>query len=490
MLLLPTDPDFAEDLSCREEERDRPLSFHWHTLDFERIHALGLDCSAEKKRGQARNAILAEAILAHDERRWVSYSRHKAFYSGQRRYRGTAYTYTRILPVIDELLQLNLIEEERAGPGDRGRQSRFRATPRLVEGLAGAVMGYRLWETIRLKDGEGTLIDYRENASTIRMRREMEAINAFLASIDLRLDAPDVVRTTHHLLVAGAYYRPTPTPSLYRIFNRGSFGFGGRAYGWWQSLPKAYRRQLLIDGEATSEPDFVQMHPSILYALRGKRLEHDAYETGEFSRNDGKLAVSVLLNAKSRAGAISALTNKPDWAHNHQETGRLFDLLKRLNPDIAEDFHADRGARLMRLDSDIALETVRSCAKAGIPVLPIHDAMTCQARHASRVAEIMEQSAAERLKAVNPCRVKVPGYTVPQMPSGEGAASSFPVLFPGGPPLQLDLLPAAPRFSRPILELRSRLGVSASVAATGWCGRGRPSAWSNRRFRELLRDAA
>lgn len=485
--MLP--PDLVETPSPLEPwKRDRPLSFHWRTRDFERIHALGLHRHVFRKRNSARDAILTEAILAHDEGRWVSYSRHKAFYTGAQRYHGTDYTYATVLSVIDELLRLGLIEERRAASGERGRQSRFRATPRLIEGFAGAVISHDLREVIRLKDEGGTLIDYRENTSTIRMRREAEAINAFIASVDLRLDAPDAVRTTHHLRVAGAYYRPTPTPSLYRVFNRGSFGFGGRAYGWWQSLPKAYRRQLLINGESTSEPDFVQMHPSILYARRGKRLEHDAYETGEFSREDGKLAFNVALNAKSLPGTIAALTNKPEWPHNHQRTGVLIELLKCRNEAIRDDIHADQGVRLMRLDSDIALETVRGCQKAGIPVLPIHDAMITPARHEGRVAEIMEASAAKILEDVSPCRVKINGHMVPQMPSG--VVALLPLALAGVLPLQLDLLPAAPRFSSPILELRSRLGLAPSTAVTGWRGRGRPSAWSNRRFRELLKEAA
>ncbi|MDN3575019.1 hypothetical protein [Methylobacterium longum] len=486
--MLP--PDLVEAPSPLELwKRDRPLSFHWRTRDFERIHALGLYRNVDRKRNSARDAILTEAILAHDEGRWVSYSRHKAFYTGIQRYHGTDYTYATVLSVVDELLRLSLIEEQRAASGERGRQSRFRATPRLIEGFAGAVIGHDLREIIRLKDEGGTLIDYRENASTIRMRRELEAINAFIASTDLRLVAPDAVRTTHHFRVAGAYYRPTLTPSLYRVFNRGSFGFGGRAYGWWQSLPKAYRRQLLINGEPTSEPDFVQMHASILYARRGKRLEHDVYETGEFSREDGKLAFNVALNARSLPGTITALTNKPEWPHNHQRTGALIELLKRRNAAIKEDIHADQGVRLMRLDSDIALETVRGCQKAGLPVLPVHDAMITPVRHEGRVAEIMEASAAKVLKAVSPCRVKVTGHRVPQMPSGVGVLRAL--VLPGGSlPSQLDLLPASPRFSRPIRELRSRLGLTPPLAATGWRGRGRPSAWSNRRFRELLKEIA
>ena len=204
-----------------------------------------------------------------------------------------------------------MIEEKRSRQGQRGWQSRFRATPLLVEGLAGPLFEYDQHGLIRLKNADGKLIDFRDTAETRRMRGELEGINAFLASIDLQLVAPDAVWTRYHLLLDGAHYRPTPRPVLYRVFNRGRFSMGGRAYGWWQSLSKARRRQLLIGGEPVAEPDFIQMHPSILYAQRGHRLEGDAYETGEFSRDLGKLAFNVALNAKTRSGAISALQTSP-----------------------------------------------------------------------------------------------------------------------------------------------------------------------------------
>lgn len=112
MLLPPT--DLVEDTARREErQHDRLLSFHWCTIDFDRIQALGLDRHANKQQNAARNSILTEAMLAYDERRWVSYSRRKAFYVGAKRYHETGYTYASILSAINEPLRLELIEEER-----------------------------------------------------------------------------------------------------------------------------------------------------------------------------------------------------------------------------------------------------------------------------------------------------------------------------------------------------------------------------------------
>ena len=101
-----------------------------------------------------------------------------------------------------------------------------------------------------------------------------------------------------------------------------------------------------MNGEPIAEPDFVQMHVSILYAERGLKLKHDAYETGEFSRELGKLALNVVLNAKSLQGVIAALRNKPDWPLLDADTRRLIEALKRRNAPIADAFHSDQGVRL------------------------------------------------------------------------------------------------------------------------------------------------
>lgn len=500
----------AKNVFRRTIEQDRPLAFHWHTLEPDTIMPLGLRWSEPNRYSLACNSILTEAVLAYPEGHWVSYSRHKAFYSGLSRYHGTAYTYATVLAAIDELKHRDLIEEQRSSPLHRGWQSRFRATPKLVAALADAPLTYDMHEVIRLKDADGKLIDYRDTDATWRMRREMQAINAALASIRLDIPiAPGIIRTPRHLIVDDAYYRPT-SPALWRIFNRGSFGKGGRAYGWWQSLPKGWRRQLLINGEPTAEPDFSQMHASILYAERGQVLIGDAYETGEFSRDMGKIAFNVALNARTRQGAISALLNKAGWTLSAKSTGKLLEAVKQRNAPIAADLHADRGITLMRQDSEITLGALKKCIRVGIPALPIHDSMLTTQRQEGRVAEIMEESAAKVLKRSNPCKVSMSRPPVPQTPSPCLPLSfswSGPVarggLYGPGMPLQLNLFPdpGVDSFSSQIKQLRNRLGLSQrALAAKIGCqqphvanveqGRRHLAGWSRRRLHDLMRRAA
>ncbi len=249
------------------------------------------------------------------------------------------------------------------------------------------------------------------------------------------------------------------------------------------------------------------MHPSILYAQRGQRMVGDPYETGEFSREDGKRAFVVALNAKTRPGAISALQNKGDWPHSGKQTGKLLDLLARRNAPIADDLHADRGVTLMRVDSEITLNAVQGCIKAGIPALPVHDSMLTPERHEGPVVEIMEKSAAHVLKVSSPCRVRVSGHSVPHMPSPSLPSfllpSSLSRLVGRSRPEQLDLFSVqpTPAFSNQIRALRDRLGLSQrALAEMVGCrqphianverGRDRLGEWPRRRLRDLMREAA
>ncbi|TXN38892.1 hypothetical protein FV227_21720 [Methylobacterium sp. WL119] len=96
----PIEPDTAT-----PTERDRPLTFLWRPRIDERIASVVLPPARSSRHEIARQRIIAEAVLAHEEGRFVSYSRRKAFYAGRRRYNGAAFTYTNVLSAVEDLLQ-------------------------------------------------------------------------------------------------------------------------------------------------------------------------------------------------------------------------------------------------------------------------------------------------------------------------------------------------------------------------------------------------
>jgi acyl-CoA synthetase (AMP-forming)/AMP-acid ligase II len=122
------------------------------------------------------------------------------------------------------------------------------------------------------------------------------------------------------------------------------------------------------------------------------------------------------LNAATLQGAVAALSNKPGWTLSRGETAALIRELKRRNPEIADSLHADQGVRLMCVDSEITLAAMTACMLAGIAALPVHDSMLTTAAYGSKVAQVMEDSAARVLGMAKPCLVRLPASLVPHMP--------------------------------------------------------------------------
>jgi hypothetical protein len=105
--------------------------------------------------------------------------------------------------------------------------------------------------------------------------------------------------------------------------------------------------------------------------------------------------------------------------------------------DDAGAFGADRGADLMRADSDVMIGVLKDCTKAGVPALPVHDSVMTPTRYQGQAADFMQANFARRFPGAKPCGVRVSGDLVPHMPSP--FASSLPL------PLPSLSLPGVPR---------------------------------------------
>ena len=260
--------------------RDLPLTFRWRT-DSKAIAALGLAPARSGRHDDARNAVLTEAKLAYERNSWVSFSRRPAWYVGRLRYCGASYGYDPVLSAVADGVKAGLLEEERASPRTRGRQSRFHATPFLHTLLSAAPIRSHLHEVIWLRDDRRRLVNYGDTALTRRLRKEIEAVNTIMAEIEVDLAGPDVQRAGSYSIVSGIHLLPA-APRVRRVFNRGSFHKGGRLYGWWQSLSSADRAYILLNGEPVLEPDYAQIHAQIIYALKGIPLIGDALKPAIF----------------------------------------------------------------------------------------------------------------------------------------------------------------------------------------------------------------
>ncbi|SFL46127.1 hypothetical protein [Methylobacterium pseudosasicola] len=395
-----------------EPARDRALDFRWGIPDGI-VFASGMPDTSEKRYDHARRSIVAAACIAALEQpgAWVSYSRRKAFYAGQGRYQGTAYTYDRVLTAVGELVGLGLLEEVRAHPGDHlttGRQSRIRASPSLLAAYRDAPFVYNPRPcALLLKDEAGDLVRYTDTRQTRRLAAELDRVNAHLGQVRISMPTGEgwehvgrVVRARHDGRGTWTGVTPTPRPEVYRVFGRGRWDRHGRLYGWWQNLPKGRRRELLINGEVSVEPDFATLHPRILYAARGHRLTHDPYETGTHPRAEGKLALNVALNAKTMTAAASALMFRDGWGHTWGYTHGLLKAVVKRNAPIAKDIGADRGVRCMAVDSAIAVDVIKACEKASVCVLPVHDSFIVPSSQGAWMEAKMEEILSNVLGAI------------------------------------------------------------------------------------------
>ncbi|WP_020682935.1 hypothetical protein [Marinobacterium rhizophilum] len=224
-------------------------------------------------------------------------------------------------------------------------------------------------------------------------------------------------------------------PFCRRIFNR-SLKLGGRFYGSSvQTMPKVERQRILIDGEATVEPDFKSLHYCLLYAWESIELNpllDDPYRINGFSRDTVKLASLVLMNSediKSFKACITRSGNpvvkaamaqyradyeaflrqrceglpareprKPIFAKGYitgipdgTKGDELYESITRRHAAIEKYFGTkDIGLRLQYHDSRIMSEVLRRLVKAGIPVVPIHDSLRCRVSDREAVVELMK----------------------------------------------------------------------------------------------------
>jgi hypothetical protein len=404
-MTIDSDEELDFDTGCdpSQPERDLPLTFRWRT-DPEAIAALGLASARTSRHEDALNAVFSEAKLAYERNRWVSFSRRPEWYVGRHRYYGRSYGYKPVLNGVADGVSAGLLEEDRASPRTRGRQSRFRATPRLYALFRGAPIRSHRHEVIWLRDDRRRPVNYVDTALTRRLRKEIEAVNTIMAEIDVNLAGPEVQRVGSYWMASGTYVLPS-APRVRRVFNRSSFDKGGRLYGWWQGLSSADRANILLNGQTVLEPDYAQIHAQIIYALRGLFLIGDAYETGEFPRAWGKKAFNIGINAKNKLGAIAAISKEMKISRGH--SSKLLGAVTSKHRQVSDIFCSDAGVGLMKIDADISLRAVQHCQSQGIPVLPVHDSLVVPAADVERTAEIMKAAFEQRFPNSRPCEVRI-----------------------------------------------------------------------------------
>jgi len=382
--------------SWEKDYRDHPLSCHWRPVTPDAYLALGLPPAKSKAAASARVQIITEAYVVGraDVDSWISYSRRQAFYADRTgRYWPTTYTYSTVVPAVDQLAASGLLDHQKMPPGHRGEQSRFKASGALIALLNQAPVAiiHDPREVVILRGKDGNLVDYDETDRSARLRRNVQEINEAILSTAIGIK-DRTIREGDPVAVGGVCIGATSN-QLHRVFNRGSFTKGGRFYGpWWQNIPSELRSNIMINGTQTVEMDYPRLHPTLMYAEAGKAMHGDPYDLLEWPRELVKRAFNTLVNADTRQAAIRSIANEIGGTGAFSKAHGLVDEIEAKHKPVADMFGSGAGLSLMRRDSDMTERLLLRLQKRGVVALPIHDSYIVPNRTADR-GELMEAMA-------------------------------------------------------------------------------------------------
>ncbi|WP_281993535.1 hypothetical protein [Sulfitobacter geojensis] len=195
--------------------------------------------------------------------------------------------------------------------------------------------------------------------------------------------------------------------TLYRVFNDEGLTRGGRFYGaWWQNIPSDYRPYITINGKPMVEYDYSGLHPAILYAERGLAVPEDPYarivtprtntqEGKKEARDVAKKIFNAMINAKKPMKAQPDGIKLSDFGMKWDEVSQA---ILELHEPIKDAFCSDAGARLQRIDSDMAEEVLLHFAEKRVAVLPVHDSFIIHSGYEFELERVMVRAFERRLR--------------------------------------------------------------------------------------------
>lgn len=363
---------------------------------FEEMQAEGLVNERYKKSLKKHiQTIALDLYVAHitDPTLYVAYSRSSSSYDQNSRYNSLFLGYRNVIKTTDFLIKNKYIENTMGYNGEnKSRLSRMRATGKLIGQILGKHKVVQSMikrdedeELIILKDINKKKLEYDDTEETNRMRENLKLINE---NLEKHVILPYVTDDELSEINERLKKDPDKTPidvtqkRLRRIFNNGSFQQGGRFYdGWWQSIPKEYRKQIKMNGSYTAEIDYSGLHIHMLYAQKGLQLEDtDPYQLDGYAdiRKFLKMVLLISVNADSKIKAKRAITdaiNKGDIEKpkSIKSIDDVIDDFVKKHAAIKESFFSGAGLELQFLDSQLAEKVMISFASKGYPILPIHD---------------------------------------------------------------------------------------------------------------------
>ena len=353
------------------------------------------------------------------------------FYRSSNRYKEEGLTYRHLIENVYQPLQkMGWIKEYRKGYNDRAgegnsditwfRPSRsLKMTLESLEGHSSITIKPDLTrECIILRDAKGKNVpDYKDTAVTRFMRDNLIAINEFYQKhhIDLRIKDTDYKKLSCELLQKKKANRRQRQRQLdfsrkvlARIFNDGKWGVGGRFYyGWWQEIPKGYRKYITIDEGFTTELDYSALHPHMVYYQNDLEMGTiDPYtlillvgkiELNDVNRNIIKQVFNAMLNA------TRVMIRQPrglDLKPLKKKWGEIVPIVLQAHHEIQHMFFKGHGGLLQYEDSCIAEDVMLAGMKENIVCLPVHDSFRVRRQHENFLRKTMMASFFKRWRKI------------------------------------------------------------------------------------------
>ena len=439
--------------------------------------------------------ILLNLCHIHDQdpTRYVAYSRDKNRYTElnkkPRRYRCSTLRFESMTLIVDCLRNqdFGLIEHRNGSyhrnddddtessdntEGEINEMARMRATPKLIDSFANIhkipvhkitshpdkeIVVLRNRKKVEIKRGKNKGqfewrkfdVPYRDTATTDRMRHNLKQINNLIDEHFIGLTVlDDVINQMRSEMVSKAMREKGKVRNVdfsktrsRRIFNNRSWEQGGRFYGgWWQDVPKDYRKDIRIDNLSTVEIDYSGLHFMLMYLEEGFDLpEEDVYELGPVNEiieryikhrtesdlieattgcvveGPGQLkmiaeriykvaARDYLKKAANEESAIKAINyrcraeRKEAPFLKNKRTKDLIKMLSDKHSKLGNIFYTGRGVFLQNIDSNLAERVMLILAEKGIPALPIHDSFIVSRLHEDDLRDAMSQATTEKYK--------------------------------------------------------------------------------------------
>ena len=405
----------------------------------ELVREVTKELEAKENRGRARGSDVkarfeyaVRSILGELWRSTVSHPPSESlinlragYYSELPRYRDAKLTYRQVKAAFDGMIDCRLIEVTTIGNYRRdvgqGGLTRFVPTGRLLERFEGFeghpafLIKHELdQETIILRDnlGDGPVdIDYPETPKTEEFRSNLRLINdCFIKHwADLRIKDAEIEQLSKRLeLNSDKYPIDLSKRTLTRIFANGSFKEGGRFYrGWWHNVPSEYRKFITIDEGVTTEYDFSQLSPHMLYFAYNHKLgEEDAY--GRVLDGEHRDVVKKAFNAMVQSS--SPLNRKPTSLNMDDldmSWGELRQRILEAHKPIKDLFFCGTGNKLQYVDSCIAESVMLHFAKQNLVALPVHDSFIMREQYAGELEEAMRRGFYNEFQADIPLKREV-----------------------------------------------------------------------------------